>query len=59
MVLAAHAEDEVSAGEVDLDDDWPCAHLGKQAFHVAFEGKRDAMADAAGASDLDGFAESG
>ncbi len=57
MILAAHAEDEVSAGEVDLDDDRPRAHLGEQAFHVAFEGKRDAMADAAGASDLDGLAD--
>src|SRR5215469_1429196 len=57
MVLAAHAEDEVSAGEADLDGDRPRAHLGKQAFHVAFEGKRDAMADAAGARDLDGRAD--
>src|SRR5215469_18092600 len=57
MVLAAYAEDEVSAGEADLDGDRPRAHLGKQAFHVAFEGKRDAMADAAGASDLDGLAD--
>src|SRR5712691_11700851 len=57
MILAAHAEDEVSAGEVDLDDDRPRAHLGEQAFHVAFEGKRDAMTDAARPGDLDGFAD--
>jgi hypothetical protein len=54
---SAHAEDDVSAGEVDLDDDRPRAHLGEQAFHVAFEGKCDAMTDAVGASDFDGFAD--
>jgi hypothetical protein len=57
MVLAAHAEDQVIAGEVDLDHHRPRAHLGEQALHVAFEGERNAMADAAGASDLDGLAD--
>ncbi len=57
MVLAAHAQDEVVAGEVDLDRDRPRAHLGEQAFHVVFEGKRDAMADAARIGDLDGLAD--
>jgi len=57
VVLAAHAEDQVIAGEVDLDHHRPRAHLGEQALHVAFEGERDAMADAAGAGDLDGRAD--
>src|SRR5215831_17818908 len=57
MVLAAYAEDQVVAGEVDLDHHRPRAHLGEQALHVTFEGKRDAMADAAGAGDLDGLAD--
>ena len=33
------------------------AHLGEQAVHVALEGERGAVADAARAGDLDGLAD--
>src|SRR5262245_56155808 len=57
LVLAAHAEDQVIAGEVDLDHHRPRAHLGEQSLHATFEGKRDAVADAARSGDLDGRAD--
>src|SRR5215471_13772250 len=53
VLLAADAKDEVIAGEADLDNNRPRAHLGEQPLRVAFEGNRDAVADAAGAGDFD------
>ena len=57
MVLAAHAEDDVVAGEGDLDHDRPCAHVREQARRVAFEGEAYAMADAPRAANLDRLAD--
>src|SRR2546429_1558055 len=57
MVLAAHPEDQVVAGEVDLDHDGPRTHLREQVLRVALEGERDAMAYAARPGDLDGLTD--
>ena len=50
------AEDELVAGEIDLDGNPACAHLAQQARRIALVGDIDAMADTAGARHLDGFA---
>ena len=46
VIVAAHPEDRVVAGKVDLDRDIPLAHLGQQLLAAPFVGERHAMADA-------------
>ena len=55
MILAAHVEDHVAAGEADLDGDRAPAQFFKQAFDVAFESQRCAVPDPLRSADLDGL----
>src|SRR5215831_13822723 len=51
VVLAAHAEDEIAAGEADLDCDRLTAHCENEAADIMLESQRGAVADAARARD--------
>src|SRR6266700_7210965 len=51
MVLAAYAENEIAAGEADLDCDRLPPHCENEAADVMLKSKRGAVADAARARD--------
>ena len=48
VVLTAHAENEIAAGEADLDRDRLSPHRQNEPADVMLESKRGAVADAAG-----------
>jgi hypothetical protein len=57
VVGALDAQDDVVAGQVDLDRHLVAGHPGQQGLGVVLVGDVDAVADAAGAGDLDRLAD--
>ena len=57
MILSGDAEDAVVGGEVDLDHDVALGELGEEGFWVALVHDVDAVADAFGVAEVDGFAD--
>ena len=57
MPRCGDAEDDVVRGEVDLDHDVAVGHLFQQRLRIVLVHDVDAVADAFGVAEVDGFAD--